>query len=386
MDMKQKAHASIDDNKDSMLELWTSMVNIECGPGCKEGVDEIGTMLADFFAKIGGTNRIHKFADAGNMLVSEFGDCNKPFIILTGHMDTVFKYGTAAERPFKIEDGKAYGPGVLDMKGGIVILAYALKALKECGWDQHPVKVILLGDEEVGHANSEAPIRIMEEAQGAFASFNFETGFLDNGIVVERKGMFQFQMEVFGKGAHVGNDPENGRSAIKEMAHKILDIENLTDWEKGNTFNVGVITGGTVCNATPAYCKIICDMRFKNSSYLPAVKKQLQQIADKVYIEGTTTKITEILEFNAMLRLDESMQLFDFVKTVAAEEGFGELSPKAVGGASDSGYTTTVGIPSCCAMGVQGGRNHTDEEFAVVDSLFSRAKLLIALLLKIKNK
>ena len=170
------------------------------------------------------------------------------------------------------------------------------------------------------------------------------------------------------------------------MAHKILDIENLTDWEKGNTFNVGVITGGTVCNATPAYCKIICDMRFKNSSYLPAVKKQLQQIADKVYIEGTTTKFSEILEFNAMLRLDESMQLFDFVKAVSAEEGFGELSAKAVGGASDSGYTTAVGIASCCAMGVQGGRNHTDEEFAIVESLFSRAKLLIAILLKINTK
>jgi len=101
VDMKQKTYASIDDNKDNMLELWQTMVNIECGPGCKEGVDEIGTMLADFFAKIGGINRIHKFANAGNMLVSEFGDCNKPFIILTGHMDTVFKYGTAAERPSK---------------------------------------------------------------------------------------------------------------------------------------------------------------------------------------------------------------------------------------------------------------------------------------------
>ena len=87
-----------------------------------------------------------------------------------------------------------------------------------------------------------------------------------------------------------------------------------------------------------------------------------------------------------MLRLDESMQLFDFVKAVSAEEGFGELSAKAVGGASDSGYTTAVGIASCCAMGVQGGRNHTDEEFAIVESLFSRAKLLIAILLKINTK
>ena len=384
--MKQKAYEVIDENQENMLKLWQTMVNTESGPGCKEGVDKVGSLLADFFASIGGKNRFHKFSEAGNMLISEFGDCSKPFIILTGHMDTVFKSGTTTERPFKIEDGKAYGPGVLDMKGGIVILSYALKALKEAGWDSYPVKVVLLGDEEVGHADSNAPSKIVEEAQGAFAAFNFETGFLDNGIVVERKGMYQFQIEVFGRGAHVGNDPENGRSAIKEMAHKILDIENLTDWEKGNTFNVGVITGGTVCNATPAYCKIICDMRFKNASYLPAVKKQLQDIVDKVYVKDTTTKLTEILEFNPMLRLDGSMKLFDFVRDVAASEGFGELTPKAVGGASDCGYTTSAGVPSCCAMGVQGGRNHTVEEFAVVDTLFSRAKLLIAILSKINNQ
>ena len=385
MDIKEKSFSIIDGDQAKMIELWQGLVNIECGPGCKKGIDEIGVMLAGFFDKLGGKSRFHQFELAGNMLVSEFGDCTQPFIILTGHMDTVFKDGTAAERPFKIEEGKAYGPGVLDMKGGIVILSYALKALKEAGWDNHPVKVILLGDEEIGHRDSDAPAKLMAEAQGAFAAFNFETGFVDNGIVVERKGMYQFEVEVFGKGAHVGNDPENGRSAIKEMAHKILDIENLTDWEKGNTFNVGVITGGTVCNATPAYCKITCDMRFKDSSYLPDVKKQLQVIVDKTYIEGTTTKLTDILEFNAMLRLDGSMQLFEFVKTVAAAEGFGELTPKAVGGASDCGYTTAAGVPSCCAMGVQGGRNHTVEEFAIVDSLFSRAKLLIAILLKIAN-
>ncbi|MDD4085251.1 MAG: M20 family metallopeptidase [Acidaminococcaceae bacterium] len=385
MDTKMQAYEFIDKHRDGMLRLWEKMVNVDSGPGCKEGVDQVGRLLADCFAEFGGKNRFYEFKDAGNMLVSEFGNCSEPFIILTGHMDTVFKAGTVSERPFKIEGDKAYGPGVLDMKGGIVILTYALKALKAAGWDTHPVKIILHGDEEVGHTYSSAAEKTLDEAKGAFAAFNFETGFLDNGIVVERKGMYQFQLEVFGKGAHVGNDPENGRSAIREMAYKILDIENLTDWNKGNTFNVGVITGGTVCNATPAYCKILCDMRYNDASYLPGVRQQLQAIADKTYIDGTTTKLTETLAFSPMRRLESTMNLFEFVKATAAEEGFGTLTPKAVGGASDSGYTTAAGVPTCCAMGVQGARNHTVEEFAVVESLFERAKLMIALLAKIKT-
>ena len=117
---------------------------------------------------------------------------SKRIIILTGHMDTVFKKGTVNERPFKIEDGKAYGPGVLDMKAGIVILTTALRILHNLGYNNHPIKVILLGDEEIGHMHSTAPDVIMAESKGAFASFNFETGFIANGFVLECKGMYQF--------------------------------------------------------------------------------------------------------------------------------------------------------------------------------------------------
>lgn len=381
LSIKEQAYQAVDAQRQEMLNLWEALVNIECGPGCKSGIDAIGFKLAAILEQIGCQTRFVKFPKAGNTLIGELGDVTQPFVALIGHMDTVFHDGTAAARPFKIEDGKAYGPGVLDMKGGIVILVHALQALQRSGYAKHPIKIILVGDEEIGHRDSEAAEVLLQEAAGAMAAFNFETGFLDDGLVVERKGMYQFILETFGRGAHVGNDPENGRSAIKEIAHKVLDIEALTDFERGTTFNVGVITGGTVCNATPAYAKIDCDMRFIAPDVLPEFKAKLQAIAAKTYVKDTTTKLTEIVSVKSMPRLPQSMQLFELVKKVAAAEGLPTPYAKAVGGASDSAYMTAAGVPTVCAMGVKGARNHTDEEFAVVESLFERTKLMIAVLL-----
>lgn len=381
---KEEGYAFIDAHRDSMMKLWEELVNVDCGSDYKEGVDRVVEKVAGCLEKIGGRTRIVENEKAGNMLVSEFGDMSKPFVILTGHLDTVFnRIGTAKERPFTVKDGTAYGPGVLDMKGGIVILLHALQALAEKGYDRHPIKVILVGDEEIAHINSNASDFIMEEAKGAFAAFNFETGFMDDSLVVARKGVVRFEMEAFGRGAHVGNDPQNGRSAIKELAHKVLDIEALTDWDKEVNLNVGVIEGGTVANAVPAYAKMICDMRYSDPAIVPEKMAQFQAICDKVYVPDVVTKMKVTSQMPPMVCIDGGMELFDFVKGVYEEEGFG--SPKAikVGGGSDSSYTTAAGVPTVCAMGVKGGHNHTVEEFADVESLFMRAKLLIAVLLKL---
>lgn len=384
---KEKCFTFIDENRENMLNLWEELVNIDSGSDYKEGVDAVVQKVADILTAIGGKTKIISNQKAGNMLVSEFGDTSKPFIILTGHLDTVFnKVGTAKERPFTIKEGKAYGPGALDMKGGIVILLHVLKALMQNDYTNHPIKVILLGDEEIAHINSNAAEIMLEESKGAFAAFNFETGFMDDSIVVARKGVMRFQLETFGRGAHVGNDPENGRSAVKELAHKILDIESLTDLPNGINLNVGVIEGGTVANATPAYAKMICDMRYTDPATVPEKLEQFKNITEKVYVKDVTTKMTVLSEMPPMVYLDESKKLFSFVKNIYESEGFGSPKPISVGGGSDSAYTTAAGVPTMCAMGVKGARNHTVEEFADVESLFMRAKLMISILLQIQKE
>lgn len=380
MNIQKMAYEAVDAYKSEMLNLWAELINCDCGSMNKVGVDAVNAKIGSFLSALGFKTRQVPFEKAGNMLIAEYGDTTKPFVVLTGHMDTVFKNGTAAERPFTIKDGKAYGPGVLDMKGGIVIFLYALKALLANGYDRYPIKVILAGDEEVGHRDSNAAEIFEREAKGALAAFNFETGFLDNGVVVQRKGTWQFSMEVTGRGAHVGNDPENGRSAIAEICRKVIDIEALTDFKAGYNLNVGRIEGGTVPNAVPEHAKIICDLRFEKAADLLDLQAKLQTIANKVYIEGTHTTLTSLTNFKSMDKSEATMELFNKVNKLAVENGFAPMTPKFVGGGSDSAYMVAAGVPTLCAMGVQGARNHTVDEFAVVDSLFTRCKLMITIL------
>lgn len=383
MTAKEKAFAYIDEHRSNMMKMWEDLVMMDSGSANKDQVDAIIAKVAGILTEMGGKTRIIEHENAGNMLVSEFGDCqNKPFVIFTGHLDTVFNdRDTTKKRPFTIKDGTAYGPGVLDMKGGVTLAIHALQALQSVGFDKYPVKVILAGDEEVGHKYSTFGKTMMAESKGALYAFNFETGFMDDSLVLGRKGCYCFAMEAFGRSAHVGNAPQEGRSAIKELAYKILDLEALTDWSKGLNVGANVIEGGTVHNAAPAYAKVIVDMRFEDPALLEPMKAKFQEINDKVYVDGVTCKITPISTLLPMVRLASSEKLFELVKKVCEEEGFG--SPKAitVGGASDSAFTTAVGVPTICAMGIKGGRNHTVDEFADVQSLFMRAKLIIAVML-----
>ncbi len=379
--MKQEARKIIadyvDSHRDEMLSLWEEIVNMESGSQNKAGIDAVAERLQQVLAAEGAAAKIVEMAKAGNMLVAEVGaGRSKPAVLFMGHMDTVFPLGTVAKRPFTIRDGKAYGPGALDMKGGIVAAMYAIKALNAAGYDVRPLKVILAGDEEIAHANSNAAEVFLREAKGAAAALNCETGFVDDAIVTGRKGTAVFTLEVKGVGVHAGNEPENGRSAILEISHKVIDIQNLTNWELGTTFNVGVIEGGIVPNAVPGYAKIVVDVRYQDPALLPDIERQLAEVAAKQYVPDTSTTLTQTPGIAPMQTTEGVQQLFEIVKKTYAEMGLGTPYGKYVGGGSDSAYSVIAGVPTVCAMGVKGGRNHSPEEFAIVDTLFERAKLM----------
>lgn len=378
-DMNKAIADYVDSHREEMVSLWQEIVNMESGSGYKAGIDAVAARLQQVMDGEGAVTRIVAMEKAGNMLIGEIGsDRAKPPVVFMGHMDTVFPVGTIAKRPFTIKDGTAYGPGALDMKGGIVAFLYAIKALNAAGYDARPLKVILAGDEEIAHANSNAADVFMQEARGAAAAFNCETGFVDDAIVTGRKGTAGFTLEVKGVAVHAGNEPENGRSAILEISHKVIDIQNLTNWENGTTFNVGVIEGGIVPNGVPGYAKIAVDVRYQDPVLLPEIRRQLEEVAAKVYVPDTTTTLTEIPGIAPMQTTDGVKELFELVKRTYAELGLGTPYGKYVGGGSDSAYSVIAGVPTVCAMGVKGGRNHSPEEFAIVDTLFERAKLLAA--------
>lgn len=381
--MKEKVFSFIDDNKKEILSLWEELVNMESGSQDIEGVDAVINRVREELEKNGAQTHVYEYEKAGNMVVGNYAGGDKPGAILMGHLDTVFPKGEVAKRPFKIEDGKAYGPGVLDMKGGVVAALFAAKALHACGYNDRPIKVMFAGDEEIGHVHSDAAEKIKQEAKGYGATFNCETAFVDNSIVVGRKGTATFKVVVHGVAAHAGNNPKGGRSAILEMAHKVIDIQKLTNWEEQTTFNVGVIKGGVVFNAVPDYCEVQVDVRYVDPNLVPEIKERIEKVLAKTYVEGTTTELVDFrVGIQAMQTTKGVENLFAYMAKVSEENGFGKPVPVKSGGGSDAAYTVIAGVPTLCSMGVKGANNHSKTEYAVVDSIFERAKLLTALILR----
>lgn len=381
--MKEDVFAYIDDHKAQMMDLWQDLVNQDSPASYREGVDLVAKRVFKELEEAGASTR---WDEEGKALIAEIpGDSRAP-VLLLGHMDTVFPVGEAARRPFTVEGSRVTGPGALDMKGGVAVMLSALKALHSAGFSGRPLKVILVSDEEIAHNGSKATVMLQREARGCAACFNCETGYEDNSLVIGRKGGVVFKAAVHGIAAHAGNNPRQGRSAIWEMAKKIDDIQNMTDRDKGITFNVGTIKGGTVSNAIPDYCEIEGDIRFQDPDISPLVKEELLKVLNHTYIEGTKTEL--LLYHEGMLPMkmtEENRKLFEFVKKTGEENGIPVSEGKLVGGGSDSGYVVYAGVPTVCAMGVKGRFNHTRDEYALKDSLFERAKLLGAVILKMNE-
>lgn len=382
--MRKKAFDFIDAKREEMLKLWQTLVNMDSGSFQKDDVDKVAALLADEIRKLGGAAEIIEFAQAGNGLKASFAaPAQKAPVCFLGHYDTVFPRGEVAKRPFRIEEGKAYGPGVLDMKAGVVIQIFAARALKEAGYTDRQVKILLAGDEETAHPQSDMDIVFEKECSGAVAAFNFETGDVNESLVVGRKGTASYDITVKGVSVHAGREPENGRSAVLEIAHKVIDIQALSDFEKGITFNVGLINGGIARNAVPDHAEIAIDVRVRTEDQFTWVDEKIRQIADKVYVEGTSSTCTADVGIPPMPRTEGNERLFGYVKGMSAELGLPEPVPVVSGGGSDSSFSVRAGVPTIDQMGVKGRWNHSDREFAIVETLFERAKLAVACVLGI---
>lgn len=302
-------------------------------------------------------------------------------VIFSGHYDTALYRDLSGQNPFRVQDGMVFGTGVLDMKGGIVIALYAVRAAVQAGL-RRPVRLLLAGDEEINHAGSRAAGILMEEVAGGLCAFNMETGLRSNALAVFRKGGTRCRITVTGVEAHAGNDFTKGRSAIVEMAHKIVEIHNLTDLSAGTTMNIGTIQGGTIFNAVPARCEIVVDMRFEKNEEMEKAKENLEAVCRKTYIEGTQTEMEYIDVMHVFETTEDGLALWDFLRETAEAAGLQPLEQARLGGSSDAAYLTMAGIPTVCSCGTMGEWNHTVREYALADSLYERAKLFANALLR----
>lgn len=370
--------SSIDSHREEMLNLWRKLVEIEGDITNKAGTDQIARTISDLLANWEVPSSIISMERAGNSLAAEWGVRHpEPPVLLMGHMDTVFPKGTLAEIPFRIEEGKAYGPGVLDMKGGLVIALYALRALMDAGYDRRPIRIAFSGDEEGGHQYTCERSRELFEtgAKGCRAAFNFETGLLSGDVIVERKSAVRFRCTVKGVGSHAGLAPEKGRSAIREMAHKVLAFEALNDYAAGTSVNVGIISGGSVPNAVPAECVSMLDVRASSQAEAARVQEEIHRIADTCYTRDTVCVLETINPRPPMERTEGVLELHSHVAQAARILRLETPQPVAAGSWSDSTFVVASGVPAICGFGVRGEWNHSKQEYALVDSLFERCKL-----------
>ncbi len=367
----------IDGQRQPMLALWKELVNTESGTKQIEGVNAVGSILRREMERAGIKTRLVPVENAGDMLVGEWNtESGKAPLLLIGHMDTVFKEGAAKENPFRVdEDGMAHGPGVLDMKAGLVIALYAVKALAAVGYQERPVKFVFASDEENLHMFSNAKELIAKESAGALAAFNFETGYMDNRFVVGRKGGGPVIINVHGIASHSGIAPEKGRSAVLEAAHKIVEIEAQNDIPRGRLINCGMVTGGIGENTIPDACTIRIGIRFPNMEVRDEIFDILRRATEHSTVPDTTAELDLSRVMQCMDTTDGVKALFSHLKKTAAECGFGEIDSFQVGGLSDSGITVACGIPTVCGMGVRGEGNHTPNEYAEVESLYQRCIL-----------
>lgn len=372
----EKLLQAIETKHEKMVQFLEKMVNIDSGIDSPEGVANVARIIGDKLAEMDFSVEYLDYPGAcTHLLAKKQGTGNKEVMII-GHMDTLFPIGTVAKRPFTIKDGKAYGPGVLDMKGGITIALFALEALYESGWNDKNVTVLFAGDEEPAHPKTNAPELFEQHAKGKDAVFNMETASAGQAVLVGRKGNIHPELIVKGIAAHAGADLDKGASAIVELAHKIIAVNKLTDKERGLTFNCGVITGGTVANAVADSASVVIDMRYLTAADGAEGLENLRKIAAENVIPGTSCEVSNLRErFTPMEVTEGNLKLYEIVRQQGEKLGLA-VEKKVGGGASDAGWTVRAGAPSLCAMGARGSFNHSDREFIELDSLVERTKLL----------
>ena len=361
-----------------LLALLVRLVEIESPTTDKAAVDRVGAVVAAELRQLGAQVTVHETTHAGDHILGRWDPTGRDEIgILTlCHMDTVYPLGTLARQPCREADGCLMGPGTMDMKGSIAMLLTALQAFQAASaWPDRPLTALFTSDEETGSDTSRALIEAL--ARRAELVLCLEPCLPDGSLKTWRKGVGDFEITVRGKAAHAGADHERGRNAIEELAHQIVAIQKLTDYQKGTTVNVGVVAGGSRSNVVPDLARAHVDLRVMTAAEGDRISEWMQQL--KPTIEGTRVEVSGGLNRPPMPR-DERMGA-SFAKAKALADRLGmSLSEGGTGGGSDANFVAPLGVAVLDGLGALGNGAHSEREHVLISHLAERTALLAALL------
>lgn len=362
------------EHQPQMVSDLQRFIELESPTSHKPAVDAFGAALADELRGLGGELEIIPKDEVGDVLRARWNPGAGGVVILS-HMDTVWDVGTVAGRPTRIEGDRIYGVGAMDMKGGIVIALWALRALRELAlFPAQPITYLLNSDEETGSRHSSAEI----EAEALAHDVVFVTEPPQDGkYKTQRKGTGHYIVTAKGRAAHSGADHARGINAIEELSHQVLAVQAMTDYRIGTTANVGVISGGTRPNVVPAQAQMEINTRATTRANQQSLHEQIMSL------EPRHPEAELIIEHGGgvppMERTAQIAALFKRAQTLAAEMGIA-LDEGSTGGGSDGNKTAALGLPTLDGMGIVGDGGHAINEYGEISSLPERAAIMAAML------
>jgi len=373
--------AAVAARHERFLDDLATLVAIDCGSYTPAGVNRVADAVGASLTELGATvERIPHRPEGrerqlGDLVIGRLSGSG-PRLLLIGHMDTVFEPGTAAERPFRVSGERATGPGVSDMKGGLLAGLHALAALHAI--DRRPsVTFVANPDEEIGSPFSTPHIRrLVAEHDVALV---LECARANGDIVSARKGIADYEVTITGRAAHAGVEPEKGRSAIVEAARQVLALHALNGRWPSLTLNAGVIEGGSRPNVVAAACRLELDVRAASASEFDLAVAEVRNIVTHPTLDGVSAELRQSAFHPPMERTAGNARIAELAIAIAGEMGF-ELHEALTGGASDANTTTAAGLPSLDGLGPIGGDDHSADEWLDLSSVVPRTTLLAALI------
>lgn len=369
---------------DEMAELLGELVRIESGTDDPAGLDAMAARLEGLFGEFGPVVR-HPIGPGGasHLVVRVNGYVDEPgHVLVLGHYDTVWSRGTLDTMPMTVNtaDGTLAGPGSFDMKGGLVLVYYALRELTRLGLGpRRPTTLLLNCDEEVRSRTSRE--LITQLADGAAAALVFESPLPGGGLKTSRKGTMTYRLEIDGRAAHAGIEPEKGASAIEELARQVPVLHALNDPANGTSVNVGVVRGGTRPNVVAAHAEADIDVRVLTAAEAERVDTSIRGLQPTV--PGARLSVTADLSRPPMTPTDASRALFDRARAAWAGVSTSPLAEGSTGGASDANLVAALGVPTLDGLGPEGGGAHAADEHVLIATMPTRAALVAGLLAEI---
>ncbi len=360
-----------------LVDTLRQLVELESPSPDKAAVDRVGAFVAAHLRASGAEVRFSPQTTAGDHVIGTWpaGPETPAPVLLLFHMDTVWPLGTLATMPWSEKDGILRGPGVYDMKASLAIALRVVRALQTLGIrPARPLRLLFTSDEEVGSLTSRSLIEA--EAQRAALVLCMEPALPDGSLKTARKGVGEFRVTAYGRAAHAGADHHKGINAIEELAHQVIAIQRLTDYQRGLTVNVGLMSGGTATNVVPEQATLEVDVRVERTADADWMAQQLAAL--RPVLAGARLEIRGGLNRPPMEHTPLMAQTFERVKTIAAGLGL-TLTEGATGGGSDANFTAALGVPTLDGLGAVGNGSHSADEHVVASSLPERAALLAAI-------